>query len=637
MKKRDIAFEILETLKKEGIDLSQIKKTVCKDGKSKKILLKEMNVDGIDSFIKKYNWNPDFPIGNQIDIMRRSEKHKNPKINNRMEALSIRRPIVYSKEGLESIISILESLKKEGVDVEFIHKKENFRYLKLGEIDTPITSEIIAKLNLSEDYPIGKRLELLAAEYSSENSVQLYEHTPEEYERIRNLGLGYSYKEQVYRTLEVLHRLEKEGVDLSSANDIVIDKDGKRRKKYIYELDNPNIEDIIKKLDIPRFYLIGKRIAQIKSFMESKFITKETKTEVREELFNLGLIVDARENIIREILDVIKKLEEHGVDIAKIPLVQKGISKYKSLEDLEFDNKEGFFSKYGIDRDYKIGRALNRIYNIAKNEGILERYNLTQEEKDKIRTLYQNRLNEFRNNSISQTLRLIELLEIYNIDLNDYSLKLYKDGKQRSLRLYDLPLSEEQLKVIENELGYKPDFNIGNRIINIKVTIEGKGRLSITDEQLREIKKLKIFETKHHVNGKKPDSNNKRIDFFNALKEAGIDLSTLNFTYTFNHKTLPLKLGMLSISDEKLNEIKQNFNIDENFKLTSWASDLKRDYRKGFLTPEQEEILEGIGMVSKLDKLEANQRSLQGKLDRANKLEKEVDFEIDKKKVNNIE
>lgn len=67
-----------------------------------------------------------------------------------------------------------------------------------------------------------------------------------------------------------------------------------------------------------------------------------------------------------------------------------------------------------------------------------------------------------------------------------------KNGKQESLTLSDLSLSDEELKEVKEEFEIDDNFPLGNRIINIRQAYKGKNRLKLKEEDERSVFDKKV-------------------------------------------------------------------------------------------------------------------------------------------------
>lgn len=297
---REYAIEALEILKKEGIDVTKIAPRRSFNGEKRYILLKEVRDERINEIIEKHNLDPNLNLGSQILIMR--TKIQNFKIDeqNRILNLGIRKSNVNygnsSGENFKNLIQetlfILERLREEGIDTALIPQIVKGDTSHLKDIDSPETLAIIEKLGLSEDLPIGRRISTVISEYSTKNKRHYYQKSEEDIEKIEKLEILNSNEQNVERTMEVLRTLKEKGINITSVKKDTINSDGTKRKRYLYEIEDPKINPTIEELGLPRFYLIGRRLIQVKSYIISEKYPKEKRMAIKEQLIKWDLYRD---------------------------------------------------------------------------------------------------------------------------------------------------------------------------------------------------------------------------------------------------------------------------------------------------------------------------------------------------------
>ena len=324
--KRELTIEALEILKKEGIDVTKIAPKKSFNGEKKYITLKDVRDDRIDEIIEQYGLDPDLKIGSQIYIMR-TLIHKFDEIERaRILRLGIKKQNMKLgnktnqpfRNQIQETLHILEQLRKEGIDIPLIKRIVRGKPSLLKDIDSPETSSIIERLGLQEDFSIGKKINVIVAEYSEKNKKHEYHKTGKDLQMVRRLGLQNGLKENVQDTLAVLAELKMRGIDISSSYKEIVDGNGKKRSRYICEIDDENIEQVLEELDIPKYYLIGKRILQIKNYILLDKVPEEEKTAIKMQLTEWGLIRNRRkinqlselENLESEQKELEKKLEQ---------------------------------------------------------------------------------------------------------------------------------------------------------------------------------------------------------------------------------------------------------------------------------------------------------------------------------------
>jgi len=179
---------------------------------------------------------------------------------NRIEALGF---IKEQRSSTEETLDILEQLKEEGVDVTKIQMKSTRetgkeRSTYLYEIQYEKIEEIIEKLGLDRNYPIGFKMSRMLQAYRGTGTGKI---TESDRKRIEVLGI-IREKTVIEETLEILVKLETEGIDISGIKKTIGDN-GKRRHIYLHEIQNEDIEEIIKKLEIDRMFPLGKKMNDI--------------------------------------------------------------------------------------------------------------------------------------------------------------------------------------------------------------------------------------------------------------------------------------------------------------------------------------------------------------------------------------
>ena len=308
--KREYAIEALEILKQEGVDITKIAPRRSFKGVKRYILLKEVRCDRIDEIIKKYDLDPNLPLGSQIYIMRTKIDSMSFADQIRIMNLGVKKSNVNLgnssgenfRNQIHETLFILEALRKEGVDTAFIPQivKGNTSHLK--DIDSPETPEIIKKLGLSEDLPIGRRISTVISEYSPNNKRHYYKKSEEDMKMIRNVEIMNSFENNVDKTMTVLRTLKELGIDITSI------------KRYLYEIEDPKINQTIEELKLPKFYLIGKRLNQVKTYILSEKYPEEKRKAIKDQLIEWDLFRERRENGKSEL----STLEKEQKDLEKL-------------------------------------------------------------------------------------------------------------------------------------------------------------------------------------------------------------------------------------------------------------------------------------------------------------------------------
>lgn len=634
---RELVLEALELLQKEGIDVSEIAPRRKFNGERRHILLKEIRDERIGELIEKYNLDPNLKVGIQIDYMRKKSETFDEVERNRILKLGIKKheiPLDQQsrpfKNQIQETLYILESLKEEGIDIPFIPQQVNGSTSQLIDIDCPKIQGIIRQLGLKNDFPIGVKMKTIAKEYYG--TKHDYHFGDKEKKRVDDLGFLNDMEVNVQHTIEVLEQLQKAGVDISSASDEITLKSGETRRRYAYEIESENIEQILEQLQIPKYFVIGKRIDQALRYINKDTYKQENRDAIREKLKNLGIMQHRTEIDEKKTLEILAELENRGVKTITLPTFKEGFVP-TTLADLKIENIDDILQTLNIQEDFPIGKGITKVCRMFSEKSYQKNDKLSDEEKRQLEEYASARQKEKEKTAVRETIKLIERLAVYGVDINTISLRPMKDGEQTSTILSDLPLSEEELEAIKAEFEIDDDFPLGNRIINIRQAYKEKNRIALTDEDREELERVGIIDERRLG---KQDRNGERIEMFAMLSEFGVDVASLNSTYSVNGKSERTQLGMIELDDEQVAQFKEQFGVDEGFKIGSCKIALRKAYRDGKLSEEQIAQIEELGIVDELDKLEIEQKKLEEKLREAKQLKAQALKQQNKNKSKNL-
>ena len=182
----------------------------------------------------------------------------------------------------------------------------------------------------------------------------------------------------------MLEQLAELGIDISSANEDITLKDGTTRRRYIYEIEDENIDSAIEQLHIPKYTLIGQRIAQAqRTLYIEEVYDQKFKDTTRDRLIKLGIKQNTEEIDINKTLEVLRALEQLGINTASIPATT-GAEQIKTLiSDVKIDNLEEFLEQLGIQSDFPLGKGISKISRFYNDGSYKDRTDLTDEEKSK--------------------------------------------------------------------------------------------------------------------------------------------------------------------------------------------------------------------------------------------------------------
>lgn len=478
----DIALDIMEILAQEGINVNdelsiQTQKDVKTQSRKRNRLLKDMRIENIDEIIAKHNLDPNFPLGHYLSIMRSPTKYKTEVQQARLEKLGIEskapeeKPKLFRNQLVEALY-IMEELKKQGIDWPYIPQSIDGVNITLGDIDVPGIKGILTRLSLNPEYPIGSRIKEICK--SCREKVG-YHFGDEEKARADELGIFNSIEKNTEETLDVLKAFKAEGIDLKIFRD-----------KCLAEIKDEKVLAVAEKLNLPKFYMIGDRISTLRNLVYDKQRAPEINERFKKELLDLGLMEEYIN--IHKVLEVMEGLSAKGINVAQITYQRpkaEGLVQTQ-LKHLGMENLDEFLTEYDIDEDFPIGSKLcevNRIYREGEYEGSKD---FSAKEKSIIKKFGIEKKKENEKHIVQDTIRLAERLNEFGIDVRKLTLSPYENGKQRSLELGDLPLTEQQMQQIKQEFELDEKFRLGNRIINIRQSYKGNGRIAIKTSQERE-------------------------------------------------------------------------------------------------------------------------------------------------------
>lgn len=305
-------LDILEALKKEGIDVTKIQKTTLNhnhDNKTRSTYLYEVVPLEI---IEKLNLDSNYKIGRQISSMlevykgNRDDRTISEGDIKRIQALGFE---IEEKRAITETLDILEILKNEGVDLnkEIQQTKTESgktRGTLLYEIHNKRIEEIITKYNLDRQFPIGDKIYYMMKAFKGTSDKTI---TDEERARVKNLG--FDMRTTTEKTLDILEMLQAEEIDVAK-----IQKNkkvnGKMRYTYLHEVV-PN--EIIEKIGLDPNEKIGGSLTTIK-----KGYRRDAKVEMtdeqRKKIEDMGLVTEldkrvAEQNLLKKKQAETKKLK----------------------------------------------------------------------------------------------------------------------------------------------------------------------------------------------------------------------------------------------------------------------------------------------------------------------------------------
>ncbi len=161
-------------------------------------------------------------------------------------------------------------------------------------------------------------------------------------------------------------------------------EDGTTRKRYIYEIEDENIEKAIEQLKLPKYMLIGKRIDQVQHNLYRGVSEQDFKNSSRERLKKLRIMQNREEVDISKTLEVLRALEELGVNTASIQASIGQEQTKTTVGDIEIENIEEFLEQHGIKEDFPLGKGITKVSGLYRDGTYKEKTDLTDEQKKQI-------------------------------------------------------------------------------------------------------------------------------------------------------------------------------------------------------------------------------------------------------------
>ena len=662
-------IKLLEKLKEIGVDVSKLPRR----GQRDKTLLKnikaqdeEGNELDISEIVKEMP--DDYNIGNQIaNVLQATKGNRSYKIEDeeieKLIGLGLitREEIEKAKAGIKEesattqLINLLEKLKEAGVDVSklprsSISKNALLKNIKAqdkegNEVDI---SEIVNEM--PDGYNIGSKIE-----YTLKIVREKSKGTIEKGEIDKLIGFGLITKEEIEKAragieesavsqlIKLLEKLKEAGVDVSKLpKSRKLLKEIKAQDKEGKEVD---ISEIVK--EMPDDYNIGSKISSALLSAKWKGTNKITDEET-EKLIRFGLITreeiekaraQIKESAVSELIKLLEKLKEAGVDVSKLP---RSYSKNTLLKNIKAQDKEG--NEVDISEivkempdDYnigaKIGYALRTVVETGKGAIKKEEIDkligyglITREEIEKAKAGIK------EESVVSKLINLLEKLKEAGVDVSKLPRSVPKDKTKtllKNIKAQDEKGNEVDISEIVKEM--PDDYNIGSKISCALQAAKGNGNYKIEEEETEKLIGFGLItrgEIEKAKAGIKESAATKLINLLEKLKESGVDVSKLPRSGN-KDKTL---LKNIKVYDEEGNEVDiseivkempDDYNIGDQIKIALRTA--KR--QQGKITEETEKLI-GFGLITREEIEKA----------KAGKKESEEDLEIvDVKRENLIE
>ena len=537
---------------------------------------------------------------------------------------------IYERTAVSKLIKLLEKLKEIGVDVSKLPRR--------GQRDKTLLKNIKAQdeegneLDISEivkempdDYNIGNQI---ANVLQATKGNRSYKIEDEEIEKLIGLGLitreeiekakaGIKEESATTQLINLLEKLKEAGVDVSKLPRSSISKNAllKNIKAQDKEGNEVDISEIVN--EMPDGYNIGSKIEYTLKIVREKSKGTIEKGEI-DKLIGFGLITKEEiekaragieESAVSQLIKLLEKLKEAGVDVSKLPKSRKLLKEIKAQDK---EGKEVDISEIvkEMPDDYNIGSKISSALLSAKWKGTnkitdeetekLIRFGLiTREEIEKARA-------QIKESAVSELIKLLEKLKEAGVDVS----KLPRSGNKdktllKNIKVYDEEGKEVDISEIVKEM--PDDYNIGAKIGYALRTVVETGKGAIKKEEIDKligyglITREEIEKAKAGI--KEESVVSKLINLLEKLKEAGVDVSKLPRSVP-KDKTKTL-LKNIKAQDEKGNEVDiseivkempDDYNIGSKISCALQAAKGNGNYK---IEEEETEKLIGFGLITR--------------------------------------
>ena len=490
-------INILEKLTESRIDVSKIKKSKKINSKQYFQQLKDVVNPEI---IEQNGLDGEYLIGQQLQNAIAAYNGFGSNAITREERLKLEELGIVQlnkKSKISELIEVLEKLKESGIDVSKLQSSKKsagkIYYLQLKDIVNP---EIIEQNGLDGEYPIGRQINYAITNYNATKDPErraFYKIEEEDMIKLEELGIvKLNKKSKISELIEVLGKLKESEIDVSKLP-ISKNLDGKIYYLQLKDIVNP---EIIEQNGLDGEYSIGEQIHNARYAYKGKgtsAIENEDKTKLEE----LGIVKLNEKSKVSELIEVLEKLKESGIDVSKIQIIKtiNGERKYQKVKDVVSSE---IIEQNGLDGEYPIGRQINNAittYNAIKDPKRKSTYKMEEEDMRKLEDLGIVKLN--KKSKISELIEILEKLEKAEIDVSKIKFSKIIDGKQIYKKLKDVVSSE----IIEqNRLD--GEYPIGRQINNAITTYnatkkpEKKLEYAITEEDKIKLEKLGLVKIK---------------------------------------------------------------------------------------------------------------------------------------------
>lgn len=475
-------LNIASILAKNGVDLKnlQIKKTI--DGKSRYILLKEIEQEGIDikKIIDENHLDGELCLGMKIMSLRQIYNGTVKQKITEQERKQAENLGLIRKKKIDELLYIANVLYEEKVVLSAIRLGDNsHRNILLKDIkqDGIDIEKIIRQYNLNGEFKWGQNISNLRSMYKENKLTEQQIAEAEKLDLLDNKTL-------IDRVLETARILKNNGVELDR---FPISKvvNGRQTEILLEDIKQPgiNMQEIIKENRLDRKFKWGKNVTILRRAYNSQQLTEKQMHEVEE------LHLNRTKTVVDEILEVARILKNNGVNLQDIP--KRKDKKNILLKDIKQDgiDMKKIIRDNKLDGNFKWGDKIIRLR--ATYIGKTSSYQITEENMREIKKLG---LFEDKESGISRILNVVKALHENGLDFKKMVLSKYVDRKQRYILLKDVKQDGINIDEIIEKTGLNEEYPLGRNLLHLRKAYSGNEHYKITDEDKKEIERLGIID-----------------------------------------------------------------------------------------------------------------------------------------------
>ncbi len=220
--------------------------------------------------------------------------------------------------------------------------------------------------------------------------------------------------------------------------------------------------------------------------------------------------------------------------------------------------------------------------------------NLTTEEIEEARNL--GLIVDEQQSAVSETLEICEKLKNEKIDLSKIQWGETVNGKSITFKLGEIQPKETNINIKDIIAKYKlnSEFPIGQRIGYMRGAYKETSKGQITKEEKKKAEDLGLI---------KQSMITELLAVCKNLKDAGIDLSKVQWTKKVNGKSICFKLGEIQQKGIDIEKIINKNGLDSEYSIGQKIIRLRQLYNgtaKGKIAEDEKKEAENLGLIRQI-------------------------------------